>query len=76
MLDRLGLKYIDLLLLHQQVGDYIGTYKAMEKAVEQGKVKSIGISNFDENLEDLLNHATINPLLSKLNAILIGIKRI
>ena len=48
----------------------------MEKAVEQGKVKSIGISNFDENLEDLLNHATINPLLSKLNAILIGIKRI
>ena len=76
MLDRLGLKYIDLLLLHQQVGDYIGAYKAMEKAVEQGKVKSIGISNFDENLEDLLNHATINPLLSKLNAILIGIKRI
>ena len=33
----------------------------MEKAVEQGKVKSIGISNFDENLEDLLNHATIKP---------------
>ena len=61
MLDRLGLKYIDLLLLHQQVGDYIGAYKAMEKAVEQGKVKSIGISNFDENLEDLLNHATIKP---------------
>ena len=61
MLDRLGLKYIDLLLLHQQVGDYIGAYKAMEKAVEQGKVKSIGISNFEENLEDLLNHATIKP---------------
>ena len=61
MLDRLGLKYIDLLLLHQQVGNYIGAYKAMEKAVEQGKVKSIGISNFDENLEDLLNHATIKP---------------
>ena len=61
MLDRLGLKYIDLLLLHQQEGDYIGAYKAMEKAVEQGKVKSIGISNFDENLEDLLNHATIKP---------------
>ena len=61
MLDRLGLKYIDLLLLHQQVGDYIGAYKAMEKAVEQGKVKSIGISNFDENLDDLLNHATIKP---------------
>lgn len=61
MLDRLGLKYIDLLLLHQQVGDYIGAYKAMEKAVEQGKVKSIGISNFDENLDELLNYATIKP---------------
>ena len=61
MLARLGLKYIDLLLLHQQVGDYIGAYKAMEKAVEQGKVRSIGISNFDENLDDLLNHATIKP---------------
>ena len=62
MLDRLGLKYIDLLLLHQQVGDYVGAYKAMEKAVEQGKVRSIGISNFDENLDDLLKHATIKPL--------------
>ena len=61
MLDRLGLKYIDLLLLHQQVGDYVGAYKAMEKAVEQGKVRSIGISNFDENLDDLLKHATIKP---------------
>ena len=61
MLDRLGLKYIDLLLLHQQVGDYLGAYKAMEKAVEQGKVKSIGISNFDENLDDLLKHAKIKP---------------
>ena len=61
MLERLGLKYIDLLLLHQQVGDYIAAYKAMEKAVEQGKVRSIGISNFDENLDDLLSHATIKP---------------
>jgi diketogulonate reductase-like aldo/keto reductase len=61
MLDRLGLKYIDLLLLHQQVGDYVGAYKAMEKAVEQGKVRSIGISNFDENLDDILNNCKIKP---------------
>ena len=61
MLERLGLKYIDLLLLHQQVGDYISAYKAMEKAVEKGKVRSIGISNFDENLDTLLNNATIKP---------------
>ena len=61
MLERLQTNYIDLLLLHQQVGDYIGAWKDMEKAVKSGKVKSIGISNFKENLEDLLSHATIKP---------------
>jgi diketogulonate reductase-like aldo/keto reductase len=61
MLERLGLKYIDLLLLHQQVGDYIDAYKEMEKAVEEGKVKSIGISNFDENLDNLLKNCKIKP---------------
>ena len=61
MLERLNLKYIDLLLLHQQVGDYLAAYKEMEKAVEQGKVKSIGISNFDENLDNLLKNCKIKP---------------
>ena len=61
MLGRLNLKYIDLLLLHQQVGDYLAAYKEMEKAVEQGKVRSIGISNFDEHLDNLLNNCKIKP---------------
>ena len=61
MLERLQTNYIDLLLLHQQVGDYVGAWKDMEKAVAQGKVKAIGISNFDENLEDFLAHANIKP---------------
>jgi diketogulonate reductase-like aldo/keto reductase len=61
MLERLQLKYLDLLLLHQQVGDYVAAYKEMEKAVEQGKVKSIGISNFDENLDNLLKNCKIKP---------------
>lgn len=61
MLARLQTNYIDLLLLHQQVGDYNGAWKDMEKAVTLGKVKSIGISNFKENLEDFLTHATIKP---------------
>jgi len=61
MLERLQTDYVDLLLLHQQVGDYIGAWKDMEKAVKLGKVKAIGISNFNENLEDLLQHATIKP---------------
>ena len=61
MLERLGLKYIDLLLLHQQVGEYLAAYKEMEKAVELGKVKSIGISNFDERLDEILNNCKIKP---------------
>lgn len=62
MLKRLGTDYIDLLLLHQQFGDYIGAYKAMEKAVLDGKVRSIGLSNFEsERLEEVLDAAVIKP---------------
>ena len=62
MLGRLGLEYIDLLLLHQQFGDYLGAWRDMEKAVAQGKVRSIGISNFEsERLEELMQFAQIKP---------------
>lgn len=61
-LARLDTPYIDLLLLHQQYGDYLGAWKAMEEYVELGKVKSIGISNFNmERLQDLIDHATVLP---------------
>lgn len=62
MLKRLDTGYIDLLLLHQQFGDYIGAYKDMEKAVKDGRVKSIGLSNFEsDRLEEVLSIATIAP---------------
>lgn len=62
MLGRFGLEYIDLLLLHQQFGDYLGAWRDMEKAVAQGKVRSIGISNFEsERLEELMRFAQIKP---------------
>lgn len=62
MLSRLDTDYIDLLLLHQQFGDYLGAWKDMEKAVKAGKVKSIGISNFEsERLEEICEAATIKP---------------
>lgn len=62
MLGRLGTDYIDLLLLHQQFGDYLGAWKDMEKAVAAGKVRSIGISNFEsERLEELCEAASIKP---------------
>ena len=47
MLNRLGLDYIDLLYVHQPMGDWRGAWRDMEKAVEQGKVRSLGLSNFD-----------------------------
>ena len=62
MLSRLNIGYIDLLLLHQQVGDYMGAWRDMEKAVAQGKVRSIGLSNFESGrLEEVCEAATIKP---------------
>ena len=62
MLKRLGTDYIDLLLLHQQFGDYIGAWKDMQKAVKDGRVKSIGLSNFEsQRLEEVLAMAEIKP---------------
>ncbi len=62
MLERLNIGYIDLLLLHQQAGDYMGAWRDMEKAVEQGKVRSIGLSNFEsERLEEICAAAKIKP---------------
>ena len=62
MLVRLDIGYIDLLLLHQQVGDYMGAWKDMEKAVAQGKVRTIGLSNFEsDRLEEVIAAAEIKP---------------
>ena len=67
MLKRLGLDYIDLVLLHFPFKDYIGAYKDLEKAYEQGKVKSIGISNFEnQKLEELCDIAKIKPVLNQI----------
>ena len=65
-LKRLDLEYIDLLLLHQPAGDYITGYKMMEKALKEGKVKSIGISNFyGERVDNLLNNIEVKPAVTQ-----------
>ena len=62
MLVRFGLEYLDLVILHQQVGDYIAGYKNLEKAYKAGKVRAIGLSNFEsERLEEVLEIAEIKP---------------
>jgi len=60
MLARLQTTYIDLLYVHQPVGDFIGAWKDMEKAVASGKVRSLGISNFDDS--DEVFHAIVDNM--------------
>ncbi len=61
-LARLGTDYIDLLFLHQPVGNYIEGYKAMERAYKAGKVKALGLSNFPEGrLQNVLANCEIVP---------------
>lgn len=45
-LEKSGLEYLDLYLLHQAMGDYFSAYRAMEDAYKEGKLKAIGVSNF------------------------------
>ena len=67
MLKRLGLDYIDLVLLHFPLKDYIGAYKDLEKEYEEGKVKSIGISNFEnKKFEELCDMAKIKPVINQI----------
>lgn len=66
-LRRLGSDYVDLLLVHQPYGDYYGIYRAIEKAMEQGKTRAVGLSNFyDDRFFDLAYHADIKPAVNQL----------
>lgn len=69
MLERLGVDYVDLLLPHQPAGDYIAGYKMMEKAYKEGKVKAIGVSNFEgEPLRKILEICEIKPSVIQVEA--------
>jgi len=68
-LKRLDTDYVDLLFLHQPVGDYVGAYKAMERAVKVGKVKSLGLSNFDEEqIKKVADATEIRPAVAQVEA--------
>ena len=68
-LERLGLDYIDLYLIHwptPQFDQYVDTYKALEKLYHDGRVKAIGVCNFEiEHLERLLNECEVVPVLNQ-----------
>ena len=71
-LEKLGMDYIDLYLLHQPYGDVTGAWKALEEAKQEGKLKSIGVSNMSVNLwnryipqfqtKPAVNQVEYNPL--------------
>ncbi|MGN1232260.1 MAG: aldo/keto reductase [Candidatus Cryptobacteroides sp.] len=61
-LARLDTDYIDLLLIHQPAGNYIAGYRLMEKAYMEGKVKAIGLSNFNEaQIQEILDICEVKP---------------
>lgn len=61
-LARLDTDYIDLLLIHQPAGNYIAGYQQMERAYLQGKVKAIGLSNFnDAQIREILAICSVRP---------------
>lgn len=65
-LRKLRTEYIDLLLIHQPFGDYYGTYRAMEAAYRDGKVRAIGVSNFyPDRFIDLAEHVETKPMVNQ-----------
>lgn len=61
-LERLDTDYIDLLLIHQPAGNYVAGYRQMEKTYKEGKVKAIGLSNFNEDqIKEILDICEVKP---------------
>lgn len=66
-LKKLQTDYLDLILLHQPVGDYYAAYRDLEKLYEEGKVRAIGVSNFyPDRLVDLCMFAKIKPMVDQI----------
>lgn len=66
-LKRLDQDYIDLLLLHQPMGDYYNAWRALEKAQKAGNVRAIGVSNFESyQVADLIVHNEIAPAVNQI----------
>ncbi len=66
-LNKLGIEYLDLYLIHRPRGDVKGSWKAMEELYEAGKIKAIGVSNFEpEQLTELMTYAKIKPVINQI----------
>lgn len=68
-LDKLGLDYLDLYLIHQPLNDYYGAWRAMEELYKEGKVRAIGVCSFyPDRLADLLSFNEVAPAVNQVEA--------
>jgi 2,5-diketo-D-gluconate reductase A len=66
-IDKLGTDYLDLYLIHRPAGDVNGSWKAMEELYHEGRIKAIGVSNFDRaQLEDLMANNEVKPAIHQI----------
>jgi 2,5-diketo-D-gluconate reductase A len=66
-LQRLGLDYVDLYLIHQPLGDYYSEWRAMEDIYSRGGARAIGVSNFfPDRLVDLIGHNDVTPAVNQI----------
>jgi 2,5-diketo-D-gluconate reductase A len=66
-LQRLGLEYLDLYLIHQPVGDVYGSWRAMEELYREGRIRAIGVSNFPpERIMDLIVYNQVVPAVNQI----------
>lgn len=66
-LEKMDMEYIDLILLHQQMADYYGSWRALQELYKEGKIKAIGVSNFyPDRLADLFVNAEIPPAVNQI----------
>jgi 2,5-diketo-D-gluconate reductase A len=65
--ERLGLDRIDLYLIHQPLGDYYSSWRAMEQLLADGRARAIGVSNFHpDRLVDLIDHNEVTPAVDQI----------
>ncbi len=65
-LQKLQTPYVDLLLIHQPFNDYYGTYRAMERAYNEGKTRAVGVSNFyPDRFIDLAHFVNVKPAVNQ-----------